>query len=499
MTVHKPTVDELHALAHQNHFSISDAQMPSFQALFERILPHYDELDAMPMPMAGAPVQRDPGRRPEPNENFCNAFVRRCLVKGAAQGPLRGKRVGIKDSVSVAGVPITCGSRVIEFTPRDDATAVRRILDAGGDIVAILNMDNLAFSGAGDTSAYGPTMNPRDRTRLAGGSSGGSAAALLSGQIDLALGCDQAGSIRIPAAWCGVVGLKPTFSLVPYTGIFGFDMSFDHVGPMGRTVADVALLLDVIAGADGLDPRQRNVSRQSYVAALNRRDLAGIRIGVLQDGFGAQGYEPDVDHAVMAAVDRMASLGAEVSTVRCEAHRTAGPIVWGVFAEGVTATFQSNGQGHHWSGVYDPDLSVAFGSGMRTRGNDMPLQCKFNLMLGTLMSSGYHGRFYAKAQTLRAGLRRAYDELLSGFDALVMPTTPMKAHKHKPDQTPEEIVLAGWNMVANTAPFNMTGHPALSVPCGRADGLPVGMMLVGRHFSDATLLAVAERLESSLG
>jgi amidase len=498
MTIHRPTVDELHALAHRNHFSISDAQMPSFQAVFERILPHYDALDAMPLPLASAPVHRDPGRRVEPDENFCNAFVRRCLVQGAAQGPLRGKRVGIKDSVSIAGVPITCGSRVIEFMPRDDATVVRRILGAGGDIVAILNMDNLAFSGAGDTSAYGPTTNPHDLTRLAGGSSGGSAAALLSGQIDLSLGCDQAGSIRIPAAWCGVVGLKPTFSLVPYTGILGFDMSFDHVGPMGRTVADVALLLDVIAGADGLDPRQRDVSQQSYVGALNMRDLAGIRIGVLQEGFGTPGYEADVEDAVMAAVDRMASLGAEVSSVRCQAHLAAGPIVWGVFAEGVAATFQSNGQGHHWTGPYDPDLSIAFGSGMRTRGNDMPLQCKFNLMLGTLMNDSHHGRFYAKAQTLRAGLRSAYDELFSSFDVLVMPTTPMRAHKYNPDQTPEEFVLAGWDMVANTAPFNMTGHPALSVPCGRPDGLPVGMMLVGRHFGDGTLLAVAERLERSL-
>jgi amidase len=496
MAIRRPSIDELHALAHENHFSISATEMHSFQSLFERILENYDVLDISPLGPRQTTDGRNPGYRPPPEENFCNAFVRRCKVRSATHGKLQGKRVGIKDSVSVAGLPMTAGSAVIEHLPVEDATVVRRILDAAGEIVGILNMDNLAFSGAGDTSAYGPTFNPHDRTRLAGGSSGGSAAALLSGDVDLTIGCDQAGSIRIPAAWCGVVGLKPTFSLVPYTGILGFDRSFDHVGPMGRTAADVALLLEVIGGSDGLDPRQRSIPPRSYARGVGRPDLAGIRIGVLTEGFATAGSEADVDECVMEAVERMAQLGATVSKVSCPDHLSAGPIVWGVFAEGVTATFQSNGQGHHWSGRYDPDLSIAVGTGIRSRSDHMPLQCKFNLLLGSFMGSAYHGRFYAKAQTLRLGLRKAYDELLSQIDVLVMPTTPMKAHRYEPAQTAESMVLAGWNMVANTAPFNMTGHPALSVPCGARNGLPVGMMLVGRHFDDASLLAVAERYEA---
>lgn len=493
MAISRPPLERLRELASENHFSIGLDEEASYVALFDRILEQYDILEEdLDSSKAEQTSRRDPGFRPHKDDNFCNSFVRKLLIEGASQGLLQGKRIAIKDNVSLAGVPMTCGSAVINFTPTEDATIITRLLGAGADIVGVVNMDNLAFSGAGDTSAYGPTRNPHNESHLAGGSSGGSAAALLSGEVDITIGGDQAGSIRIPASWCGVLGLKPTYGLVPYTGILGYDLTFDHTGPMARTPREVAQALAVIAGKDPNDPRQRNIPVVDYVAALERKDLSDIRIGILVEGFGTAGHEPDVDATVRSAAKDLAMLGAIVTEVSYPDHLRAGPIVWGVFAEGVTATFQGNGHGYHWDGAYNPALAEAVGSGVQQNGNNMPLQAKFNLMLGTYMRQEYHGKFYAQAQNMRAALRSGYDRLLETVDILLMPTTPMKAHKFNPDQSPEELVLAGWNMVANTAPFNMTGHPALSIPCGMSEGLPVGMMLVGKHFDDQTLLAVAE-------
>ena len=256
--------------------------------MFER----FEQLDQSSEVPAGSRYgDRDPGSRPTQEADPLNAIVRRCSVKGSPSGRLAGKRVGLKDNICVAGIPSTSGSRVMAgYVPDMDATIVTRLLDAGAEIVAILNMDDFAFSGSGHISAYGPVLNPHDREHLAGGSSGGSAAALYYDDIDMTIGCDQGGSIRTPASWCGVVGLKPTFGLVPYTGIFSADATIDHVGPMGRSAVDVALMLEVIAGRDPLDPRQQNVPVQRYTEALDRgrgrtadRRLArGIRSGGLR-------------------------------------------------------------------------------------------------------------------------------------------------------------------------------------------------------------------------
>ena len=202
---------------------------------------------------------REPGERPSAEEDPLNAIVRRCRVRAeGCEGILSGQRVAMKDSVAIAGIPLTCGSAILQgFVPSHDATVTDRILRAGGEIVCITNMDDLAFSGGGESSWYGPTRNPFDPERSAGGSSSGAAAALSYDGIDLAVGCDQGGSIRTPASWCGVVGLKPTHSLVPYTGIAGIDATFDHCGPMARTAKGAALLLQAMAGPDPGDPRQR--------------------------------------------------------------------------------------------------------------------------------------------------------------------------------------------------------------------------------------------------
>ena len=232
------------------------------------------------------------------------------------QGNWQARRIGLKNNVSVAGMPMTCGTLLLrDYIADTDATIVTRMLDEGAEITALLNLENFCFSGAGDTSTFGAVLNPYDTNHLAGGSSGGSGAALFYDDIDITIGGDQGGSIRIPASWCGVVGLKPTHGLVPYTGIVGIDNTCDHTGPMARTVADVALAMEAIAGKDTMDPRQAGeVPVEPYTELLGR-GIAGLRIGVLTEGFGTPRSEPDVDESVRKAVGILSELGANVGEV----------------------------------------------------------------------------------------------------------------------------------------------------------------------------------------
>ena len=263
---------------------------------------------------------------------------------------------------------------------------------------------------------------------------------------------------------------------------------------MARTVEDAALTLEVIAGKDPLDPRQGDVPVQAYTQALGK-GVNGLRIGVLTEGFGFSVSEPDVDEAVRRAVGVLSELGAETTEVSIPDHLEAGGVAWGQLVEGATAYFQSNGMGHHWQGLYNPGLTEALGKSLRTQANDLPPTVKLILLIGSYVSEQYHGRLYAKAQNLRRVLRASYDRALEQVDVLAMPTTPMKAHLYEPDLGPQGIISHGWNMSGNTAVFDMTGHPAISIPCAKSDGLPVGLMLVGRRFDDATLFQVAHAFE----
>ena len=496
MALRIPTGKDLERLAEANHFQLSEQELEAFQNLIPGMFESYEVLDQMPEPKAPLKYrERDPGQRPTRQEDPLNAIVRRCTLKGASSGKLAGKRFGLKNNINVASMPMGLGSLVLgEYVPDIDATIVTWLLDAGAEIVANLNLEDFAFSGGGDTSAWGPVLNPHNPEHLAGGSSSGSAAALYYDDIDITIGGDQGGSIRIPASWCGVVGLKPTYSLVPYTGIAGVDATFDHAGPMARTVEDAALTLEVIAGKDPLDPRQGDVPVQAYTQALGK-GVNGLRIGVLTEGFGFSVSEPDVDEAVRRAVGILSELGAQTTEVSVPDHLKAGAISWGLMGEGGTAYLRSNGMGHHWQGLYNPGLTEALGKSMRTQGNDLPPTVKMVLLMGSYMSEQYHGRLYAKAQNLRRVFRANYDRALEQVDVLAMPTTPMKAHRYEPNLGPEETVSHGWNMLANTSIFDMTGHPAISIPCAKSDGLPVGLMLVGRQFDDATLFQVAHAFE----
>ena len=495
MALRRPTDKELQELALTNHFQLREDELAAFQQQMAGMFEPYERLHQMPEPRGSIKYpRRDPGRRPSREDDPFNAIIRRCNLKGAPSGKLADKRIGLKNNIGVAGMPMTNASLVMEGYVADfDATIVTRLLDAGAEIVALLNMENFSFA-SGNTSAFGPILNPHNPEHVAGGSSGGSCAALYYDDIDITFGGDQAGSIRIPASWCGVVGLKPTHGLVPYTGIFGLDHTIDHTGPLARTATDVARALEVVAGKDPLDPRQGQVPRQLNTDVLSR-GVGGLRIGVLSEGFGRAVSESDVDDAARNAVGQFAELGANITEVSVPEHADAAAIGWPILVEGTSALIQSNGMGYHWQGLYDPDLVESLGKSLQTHANDLPATLKLVLLVGTYMGEKYHGRMYAKAQNLRRVVRAAYDRALEQVDVLAMPTSPVKAPKLA------ELEVLGtdghgvMDLAGNTAPFNTTGHPALSIPCGKSDGLPVGLMLVGRHFDDATLLQAAHAFE----
>ncbi|HLI90716.1 MAG TPA: amidase [Ktedonobacteraceae bacterium] len=498
----RPGIDQLRRIAHSYGMHMSDADLESFRGLMGAALASYQRLDQLAEPTPPVRYPRTSGYRPGAEENPLNAWYWKCSIKGASDGPLAGKRVAIKDNVCVAGVPMMNGTAVLEgYVPEFDATIVTRILDAGGEIVGKAVCESLCFSGGSHTSDTGPVHNPHDPARSAGGSSSGSAALVVAGECDMAIGGDQGGSIRIPSCWCGAYGLKPTYGLVPYTGIFPIELTLDHTGPIAATTADVALLLEVIAGEDGLDPRQKNVKTAQYTAAL-ANDTEGLRIGIVREGFGWPGLsEKDVDEMVEASARKFAQLGAQVSEISIPMHRD-GIHIWNAIGiEGPAMLMvRGNSMGTNWQGQYNTSLLDAYARGRLTRADDLSHTVKLITLLGQYMQDSYHGRYYAKAQNLARVLRKAYDDALQSVDLLVMPTLPMKATEIPPvDASREESVARSLEMIANTCPFDVTGHPAMSVPCGLSNGLPVGMMLVGRKWEEPTVLRASHAFEQISG
>ncbi len=498
----KPTIAQLRQIAQTYGMHLTDADLESFNGLIGPTLESYRRIDQLTEPALAVRYPRTGGHRPAAEENPLNAWYQKCSIKGASSGILAGKRVAIKDNVCVAGVSMMNGSSVLEgYVPEFDATIVTRILDAGGEIVGKAVCEHLCFSGGSHTSDTGPVLNPHDHTRSAGGSSSGSAALVVAGECDMAIGGDQGGSIRIPSAWCGAYGLKPTYGLVPYTGVFPIELTLDHTGPIAATTYDVALLLEAIAGEDGFDPRQKDVKVEDYTRALSN-DVEGVRIGILTEGFGWAGLsEQDVDELVEAAARRFSQLGAQVSTISIPLHRDGIHIWNGIAVEGATMLMvRGNSMGTNWKGHYSTSLLDAYARGRITRADDLSDTVKLVVLLGQYMQDSYHGRYYAKAQNLARTLTKAYDDALQSVDLLVMPTLPLKATRIPPADAPrEERVARALEMIPNTCPFDVTGHPAMTIPCGLSNGLPVGMMLVGRKWDDVTVLRAAHAFEQISG
>jgi amidase len=502
MPVTPPTAADLARIAQQYGLHLEPQDLESFRALAGGLLVSYDEVERLYEASDPEPPQR-PWQWPAGDGNELGAWYVTTEITGRGDGPLAGRRVAVKDNIAVAGVPMMNGSRAVEgFVPRRDATVVTRLLDAGATIAGKAVCEDLCFSGGSHTSRSGPVRNPWDRSRTAGGSSSGSAALVAAGGADLALGGDQGGSIRIPSAFCGTVGHKPTHGLVPYTGAFPIENTLDHLGPITRTVRDAALMLGVLAGPDGLDPRQRAVPPPLDFSSALEAGAGGLRVGVLAEGFGIPGLsQPAVDDRVRAAIDTLAAAGAAVSEISVPWHRDA-MHVWTVIATDgvVTQMVDGNGFGMNWPGRYDPDLIAHYARGRREQADELPETVKATIFAGRYAIDNYHGRYYAMARGLALELAAAYDAALAGLDVLVLPTLPIVATAIPPAGCArEESIARSTEMIVNTAPFDVSGHPATSVPAGLADGLPAGLMIVGRHFDDATCLRAAHAFETAVG
>jgi amidase len=500
-----PSREELRRFSGEWGFELSDDELDQYAELTGQILAPVKAMnESATLSVDAAEGVRQVGARPSAEADPLNALVRECEIRiPGADGCLSGCRVAVKDSVSIAGVPLGAGSSLFDgYVPELDSVIVDRILRAGGEIVAMTSMDDLALSGGGESSARGPTLNPFDQTRPAGGSSAGSAACLHYDGIDEAVGADQGGSIRVPASWCGVIGLKPTHGLVPYTGILGLDQTLDHTGPLGRTTLDTARLLEAIAGADPSDPRQRQPQVESYIEAVDQSpdDLTGLRVGVLLEGCSPEvGATEQTRSAFAEFCERLREAGATLTEVSAPIHLETGGIAWPCYTEGFVALLRGGGNGYGWGGRYWEDLPPVLTEGLRQNGQDLSPQVKSCLLVGSWLSERFRGQVYAKAQNARPKVIEAYDSLLQGCDVLALPTTPFVAHPLAPDASIVEHAMRGWAPLANTGPFNVSGHPAISIPACEVDGLPLGVMLVGASYRDAQLLSIATTWERRYG
>ena len=496
MPVSMPTPDQLKRIAEKMNLSLTDADVASFLALMKPSIDGYNVVDQLPDNLPPVKYPRTPGYRPGPAENKHNAWYYKSRIEGAPQGKLKGKRVVIKDNVMVAGVPMMNGASTLEgYTPEVDATVVTRILDAGGTILGKAHCEYYCLSGGSHTNATGPVHNPHKMCYSAGGSSSGSAVLVALGEAEMAIGGDQGGSIRMPASFCGIYGMKPTHGLVPYTGIMPIEIYVDHTGPMTATVADNALLLEVIAGPDGYDPRQFAPKVHPYTQRLGG-GAGGLRIGVVKEGFGHPQSEAVVDAKVRQAADLFKRLGATVTDVSIPEHLLAGALWLPIGVEGLTQTMMwGDGYGLSRQDLYVTSL-MDHQRGWRQRADEMSETTKLFTMLGTYIHEHHGSRYYGKAMNITRRLTAAYDAALADCDLLLMPTTPMKAPPMPgPDAAREEIVARALEMITNTAPFDITHHPAMAVPCGMSDGLPVSMMLVGKHWDEPTIYRAASAFE----
>jgi amidase len=496
MPVTVPTPEQLKEIAAQMGLTLSDADLASFIGLMTPSIAGYNVVDELPDNLPEPKYPRAAGQHPRGAENPHNAWYVKTTVKGAAAGKLAGKTVALKDNVMLAAVPMMNGASTLEgYVPDVDATIATRILDAGGTILGKAHCEYFCLSGGSHTNAAGPVHNPHRRGYSAGGSSSGSAVLVATAEVDMAIGGDQGGSIRIPSSFCGVYGMKPTHGLVPYTGIMPIEIYVDHTGPITANVSDNALLLEVIAGADGYDPRQYAPKVHPYTEAL-RSDASGLRIGVVKEGFGHPVSEQDVDAKVQKAAQLLGKLGARLEEVSIPMHLLGSALWLPIGVEGITQTMMW-GDGY---GLSRPDLYVTslmdFHRGWRRRANELSETTKLFTLLGTYINKHHGSRYYGKAMNVTRKLIAAYDEALGKYDLLLMPTTPMKAQKMpEPGASREEYVQRALEMIANTAPFDISHHPAMAIPCGMSDGLPVSMMLVGKYWDEPAIYRAAHAFE----
>jgi aspartyl-tRNA(Asn)/glutamyl-tRNA(Gln) amidotransferase subunit A len=417
-------------------------------------------------------------------------LIDQMAAEGLPLPPLAGVPVAIKDVMVTRDVRTTAGSKILDnFIPPYDCTAVARLEAAGAVILGKLNCDEFAMGSSTENSAYHPVHNPRDKSRVPGGSSGGSAAAVAAEMAVATLGSDTGGSIRQPASFCGVVGLKPTYGRVSRYGLIAFASSLDHIGPFAKTVKEVALVLRTIAGRDPMDSTSADAPVPDYVTELEK-PVKGLKIGVAKEYFGG-GLDPEVRAAVETAIEKLAELGCEVVPVSLPHTEYAIPAYY------VVATAEASSNLARFDGVRygfrakSNSLSEMY---RLTRDGGFGMEVKRRIMLGTYaLSAGYYDAYYLKAQKVRTLLTRDFDEAFKKVDVIAAPTCPTPAFKlgEKVDD-PLAMYLAD----IYTVTANLAGIPGISIPCGENhEKLPIGLQLLARHFDEAPLLRVAHAYE----
>jgi len=419
--------------------------------------------------------------------------IDRMAAEGKPLPALGGVPVGIKDVMSTRGARTTAGSKILEhYIPPYDCTAVARLEAAGAVVLGKLNCDEFAMGSSNENSAYGPVHNPRDLSRVPGGSSGGSAAAVAANMAVIALGSDTGGSIRQPASFCGVVGLMPTYGRVSRYGLIAFASSLDHIGPLAKNVKDAAIVLRTIAGRDPMDATSADLPVPDYVAELDK-PIGNMRVGVAKEYFG-EGLDDEVRQAVESAIEKLRTLGCEIVPVSLPHTRYAIPTYY------LIATAEASANLARYDGVRYTirargvkTLSEMY---RRTRDEGFGAEVKRRIMLGTYaLSAGYYDAYYLKAQKVRTLLTRDFEEAFSRVDAIVTPTSPTAAFRlgEKSDD-PLAMYLAD----IYTVTADLAGIPGISIPCGKTkDKLPIGLQILGKHFDESTILRLAYAYEES--
>lgn len=419
--------------------------------------------------------------------------IDRMAAEGRTLPPLGGVPVAIKDVMSTRGVRTTAGSKTLsKYIPPYDGAAVARMESAGAVILGKTNCDEFAMGSSNENSAFHPVRNPRDLSRVPGGSSGGSAAAVAAHMAVVALGSDTGGSIRQPASFCGVVGLMPTYGRVSRYGLIAFASSLDHIGPLAKTVKDAALVLHAIAGRDPMDSTSANVPVPDYVAELDR-PVRGLKLGVAKEYFG-EGLEEEVRQAVETAIDKLKSLGCEIVPVSLPHTAYAIPTYYLVAtAEASSNLARYDGVRYSYRALDVKTLSEMY---RRSRDEGFGPEVKRRIMLGAYaLSAGYYEAYYLKAQKVRTLLTHDFEEAFHKVDAIVTPTSPTAAFRlGEKSNDPLAMYLAD----IYTVTADLAGIPGISVPCGETkERLPIGLQILGKHFDEATILRLAHAYEQA--
>mgnify|MGYP002779290209 FL=1 len=415
------------------------------------------------------------------------------IAAGEEIGLLAGIPVGVKDNMCTKGIPTTCASKILEnFVPPYESTVTQKLADVGAVTVGKTNLDEFAMGSSTENSAFQLTANPWDLERVPGGSSGGSAAAVAANECVVSLGSDTGGSIRQPASFCGVVGMKPTYGLVSRYGLVAFASSLDQIGPFGRTVEDAAILLGAIAGYDPKDSTSLKVEIPDYTQFL-KPNLKSMRIGIVRETF-AEGLDPAVEQAVSKAIEQLKQLGAEIKEVSCPRFRYGLPTYY-IIAPSEASANLARYDGVKY-GLRVPDAENLIDMYARTRAMGFGTEVKRRIMVGTYaLSAGYYDAYYLKAQKVRTLIKQDFENAFGQVDVLVTPTVPMTAFKAG-EKTDDPLSMYLTDLMTITV--NLAGLPGLSIPCGFDDkGMPIGMQLIGNVLREDQLFQVAHAYEQA--